>query len=240
MAERGYEWWIQRVRSTLEQVDLLRLDHFRGFEKFYEIPAGATTAVNGRWVEGPGDRLFARFKEVFGTLPFLAEDLGMITPEVHALRDRWELPGMRVLQFAFDTAACDDPFKPYNFVRNCVVYTGTHDNDTTQGWLNAPVGANNTTRTAEQVKAEREFALRYVQSDGREIHWDFIRLAIASVADTAVYPMQDVLGLGSEARMNVPATTGGNWTWRCREDSLSPELSARLRVLVRTYGRVDC
>ncbi len=237
MAETGYEWWLQRVRSILEQVDLVRLDHFRGFEKYYEIPGGSTTAVRGRWVEGPGDGFFARLKEVFGALPFVAEDLGMITDEVRALRDRWGLPGMRVLQFAFGSRDVDDPFKPYNFIRNCVVYTGTHDNDTTQGWLHAPPGSNNT-QTAEQLQAEREFALRYVQSDGREIHWDLIRLAVSSVAATAVYPMQDVLGLGSDARMNLPATIGNNWVWRCRENDLAPELSERLNLLARTYGRV--
>jgi 4-alpha-glucanotransferase len=239
MEQSEYGWWVHRVQSILDQVDLVRLDHFRGFEKYYEIPAGATTAVDGRWVEGPGDRFFARLKEVFGTLPFVAEDLGLITEEVHALRDRWEFPGMRVLQFAFGNPACDDPFKPHNFIRNCVVYTGTHDNDTTAGWLRASAGANNT-QSEEQLGAEREFALRYVQSDGSEIHWDFIRLAVASVAEIAVYPMQDVLGLGSDARMNVPATTENNWAWRCREEYLDPRWSARLRTLARTYGRADC
>jgi 4-alpha-glucanotransferase len=237
MEKTGYEWWIQRVRSILDQVDFVRLDHFRGFEKYYEIPAGATTAVNGRWMDGPGDRLFARLKEAFGSLPFVAEDLGMITDEVHALRERWDLPGMRVLQFAFGNPSGDDPFKPHNFIRNCVVYTGTHDNDTTAGWLHARPGSNNT-QSAEQLATEREFALRYVQSDGKEIHWDFIRLAVASVAGTAVYPMQDVLGLGSDARMNVPATTENNWTWRCSEEDFDPRWSSRLHTLARTYGRV--
>jgi 4-alpha-glucanotransferase len=237
MAEHGYEWWIQRVRATLEQVDMVRLDHFRGFEKYYEIPGGSRTAVNGRWVDGPGDRFFARVREVFGRLPFIAEDLGMITPEVHALRDRLDLPGMRVLQFAFGNPSPDDPFKPYNFIRNCVVYTGTHDNDTTLGWFHATPGENSTL-DAVQMRKERELALHYVQSNGQEIHWDFIRVAVSSVADTAIYPMQDVLGLGSDARMNRPATAENNWTWRFREGDLRGEHSDRLQLFARTYGRM--
>jgi 4-alpha-glucanotransferase len=236
MADDGYEWWMQRIRSILNQVDLVRLDHFRGFEKFYEIPAGAKTAVHGHWVEGPGDKFFARVKEVFGKLPFVAEDLGLITPEVHALRDRWELPGMRVLQFAFGNESQDDTFKPYNFVPNCVVYTGTHDNDTTVGWFTSRPGETNTLNP-EQARAEREFALRYLRSDGREIHWDFIVVALSSVANTAIYPMQDVLGLGSESRMNTPATTENNWTWRFQEGDLRTEDSSKLYELTRTYGR---
>ncbi len=177
-------------------------------------------------------------KEVFGDLPFVAEDLGMITEDVHALRDRWELPGMRVLQFAWGNHAPDDPFKPYNFIRNCVVYTGTHDNDTTLGWFKTQPGVNNTL-TPEQLRAERDFALRYVQTDGHEINWDFIRLALASVADTAIYPMQDVIGLGSEGRMNMPATVENNWTWRCTERDLNPEWSSRLQLLATTYGRAQ-
>jgi len=237
MAETGYRWWIERVGAALSLVDIVRLDHFRGFEKYYEIPGGATTAVHGRWVEGPGDKLFAALEKAFGRLPFIAEDLGFITPEVHQLRDRWGFPGMRVLQFAFANMSRLDPFKPYNFVRNCVVYTGTHDNDTTLGWFTA-AGAGDTTRSAEQAGAEREAALHYLQTDGREIHWDFIRLALSSVADAAIFPLQDVLGLGSEARMNRPATAENNWVWRFEASQLKPELSARLRQLTRTYGRM--
>ena len=233
----GYGWWIDRVRSMLDLVDITRVDHFRGFEKFYEIPGTATTAVDGRWVDGPGDRLFAALEKAFGRLPFIAEDLGFITPEVHALRDRWGLPGMRVLQFAFGHEDPFDSFKPYNFIPNCVVYTGTHDNDTTAGWFSA-VGAGESTRSSEQINFERNFALRYLHSDGKEIHWDFIRAALSSVADTAVFPMQDALGLGSEARMNLPARAEGNWEWRLRDDQLTPELSARLREMSRSYGRI--
>ncbi|MFH1575103.1 MAG: 4-alpha-glucanotransferase [Acidobacteriota bacterium] len=236
MEQTGYQWWVDRVRGMLDQVDWIRLDHFRGFEKYYRIPAEARTAVEGTWVEGPGNRFFSSLEQALGRLPFIAEDLGYITPEVHALRDRWGFPGMRVLQFAFGNQHPDDPFKPHNFIRNCVVYTGTHDNDTTVGWLHG--GIRDTTISAEQARAEREFALRYLNSDGREIHWDFIRAAIASVARVAVYPLQDVLGLGSEARMNTPAQPDGNWGWRFRQDRLTAEVATRLRELARTYGRL--
>jgi 4-alpha-glucanotransferase len=237
LKKTGYLWWIQRVQSMLDLVDITRVDHFRGFEKYYEIPGGARTAVDGRWVEGPGDQLFAALEKIFGRLPFIAEDLGLITPEVHALRERWGFPGMRVLQFAFGNDDPLDAFKPYNFVPNCVVYTGTHDNDTTRGWFTA-AGAGDSTLSAEQMRLERNRALSYLNSDGSEIHWDFIRAALASVADTAIFPMQDVLGLGSEARMNLPATAEGNWQWRLNEDQIRPELSSRLRQMCRTYGRL--
>jgi len=235
--QTGYRWWVERMRSTLEMVDIARIDHFRGFEKYYEIPGGAKTAVVGRWVEGPGDRFFAALQNAFGKLPIIAEDLGYITPEVHALRDRWGFPGMRVLQFAFGNESPEDPFKPHNFVPNCVVYTGTHDNDTTRGWF-LSAGAGESTRSTEQARAEREFALRYLGSDGREIHWDFIRAALASVAEKAIFPIQDALGLGTEARMNLPGTVADNWVWRFRAEQLTPELSARLHSLSKTYGRL--
>jgi 4-alpha-glucanotransferase len=236
--QTGYRWWIERVRATLEQVDIARIDHFRGFEKYYEIPGGAQTAVVGRWVEGPGDRFFAALQSVFGRLPFIAEDLGFITPEVHALRDRWGFPGMRVLQFAFGNDSAFDPFKPYNFIPNCVVYTGTHDNDTTLGWF-VSQGNGGGTLSPEQARAERESAQRYMNSDGSAIHWDFIRTALSSVADTAIFPMQDALGLGSEARMNMPATVENNWQWRMRAEQMTTELSARLLAMSRIYGRVE-
>jgi 4-alpha-glucanotransferase len=219
----------------LEQFDWVRIDHFRGFEKFYEIPAGSESASKGHWVEGPGDRLFDALARNFGRLPFIAEDLGLITPEVLALRDRWGFPGMRVLQFAFATAAPDDPFKPYNFIRNCVAYTGTHDNDTTRGWFQT---AGTVFQSAAETRAERELALRYLNSDGTEIHWDFIRAAVSSVADLAVFTMQDVLGLGSEARMNLPSRAQDNWHWRLRPGQLAPGLAERLLELSRLYGRL--
>jgi len=236
--QTGFRWWIERIRSTLEQVDIARIDHFRGFEKYYEIPGGAQTAVVGRWLDGPGDQFFEALQQTFDKLPFIAEDLGMITPEVIALRDRWGFPGMRVLQFAFGHDSPYDPFKPYNFVPDCVVYTGTHDNDTTVGWFHS-AGTGAATRSAEHERAEREAVLRYMNSDGREIHWDFIRTALSSVSETAIFPMQDALGLGSEARMNLPASAANNWQWRMRAEQMTPELSARLLGMSRTYGRVE-
>jgi 4-alpha-glucanotransferase len=227
MEQNGYRWWIERIRSMLNQVDIIRLDHFRGFEKYWEIPAGNETAVNGKWVKGPGDRFFAALMEVFGKLPFIAEDLGYITEEVHEMRDRWEFPGMRVLQFAFGDRSLENPHKPFNFIKNCVAYTGTHDNDTSAGWFSD-------IKNSEEAK----FALRYMGGNGEEPIWDFIRLVLSSVADIAIIPMQDVLGLGAEARMNLPATVGNNWRWRMREDQLKPELSSRLRQMNLDYGRL--
>jgi 4-alpha-glucanotransferase len=238
MEGNGYQWWTERVRRVLERFDLVRIDHFRGFEKYFAIPAGAPNAVHGTWIEGPGDRFFRALSEAIGRLPFIAEDLGLITEEVLALRDRWGFPGMRILQFAFANESPSDSFKPYNFIRNCVVYTGTHDNDTTLGWFRG-TSAGEQARSEAEKQAEREFVLQYVDSDGSEIHWDLIRAAVASVADTAIFPLQDVLGLGSEARMNLPSRAEGNWGWRFLPEQLEPELSRRLRQLNRTYGRLS-
>jgi 4-alpha-glucanotransferase len=226
MAREGYAWWIDRIRAAIRMTDIVRLDHFRGFEKFYQIPAGSETAVDGTWVKGPGDSLFQALSNVFGKLPFIAEDLGYITPEVRALRDRWGFPGMRILQFAFSDELSDNLHKPYNFTRNCVAYTGTHDNDTTAGWF-----------ADEETLAAGKEALAYMGSTGREPVWDFIRLALCSVADTVILPMQDILGLGSEARMNTPSTKGNNWKWRMPEDALQPELAGKLRDMTRRSGR---
>jgi 4-alpha-glucanotransferase len=228
MERTGYRWWIDRVKATLDMADIVRLDHFRGFEKFWEIPAGSATAVQGRWVKGPGDNLFQALFQALGRLPFIAEDLGSITPEVHQLRDRWGLPGMRVLQFAFGDNSTESPHRPSNFVRNCVAYTGTHDNDTTAGWFAAKT---------KQRQSERENALRYMGSDKSDPVWEFIRMLLASVAETVIIPMQDVLELGSDARMNIPATTANNWRWRMRSDQLKPELAQRLRETNRIFQR---
>jgi len=222
----GYVWWIDRVRAAIRMTDIVRLDHFRGFEKFWRIPAGSPTAAFGAWAEGPGNRFFQALKNALGGLPFIAEDLGYITPEVHALRDRWNFPGMRVLQFAFGDESVDNPHKPYNFVKNCVVYTGTHDNDTTAGWF-----------SSEQTQWEGENARTYMNSGNGDPTEALIRLALASVADTVIIPMQDILGLGSEARMNTPSTIGGNWLWRMRADQTRPELAGKLRAMNRLYGR---
>jgi len=226
MAQDGYAWWIARVRATLEMVDILRLDHFRGFEGYWEVPAGEPTAEHGEWVKSPGAELFSAIERALGRVSIIAEDLGVITPEVEALRDQFDFPGMKVLQFAFSSTPADK-FLPHNYLRNCVVYTGTHDNDTTLGWF----------QTAPP--AERRFVLRYVGSDGSRINWDLIRLALASVADSAVVPLQDVLGLGSEARMNLPGRASGNWAWRYTADQLTPEIQERLGELTETYGRYD-
>jgi 4-alpha-glucanotransferase len=234
----GYAWWVARLRYALSQFDLVRLDHFRGFEAYWEIPAGAPTAAPGRWVSGPGAAFFRTIREKLGELFLVAEDLGVITPAVDALRDEFGFPGMRILQFAFG----DDPkahdYRPHNYPRDCVVYTGTHDNDTTVGWFQSRAGEG-TTRTAEQIADERRFALAYLGTDGSEIHWDLIRAALASVAATAIAPLQDVLGLGTSARMNLPGTSRGNWRWRCVPEALTPECAGRLRELTAIYDRLS-
>jgi 4-alpha-glucanotransferase len=236
MLADGFRWWIERVRATLQTVDIARIDHFRGFAACWEIPGGDTTAERGRWVEAPGRELFTAIRKALGELPIIAEDLGVITPDVEKLRDGFGFPGMRILQFAFssDTKNID---LPHNYHRNVVVYTGTHDNDTTVGWFNSVAGAGST-RTAEQISAERNFCLKYLHTEGTEIHWDFIRAVLQSVADTAVVPLQDVLGLGTEARMNLPNSTQDNWTWRFDGQALIEADADRLRETTDTYGRI--
>ncbi|MFP3897842.1 MAG: 4-alpha-glucanotransferase [Dehalococcoidia bacterium] len=236
IAGDGYTWWIERFRATRALVDIIRLDHFRGFEKYWEVPGTDTTAMNGRWVSGPGIELFRAVQEALGNLPIIAEDLGVITPEVDALRDQLGFPGMRVLQFAFGTDPKADDYRPHNYPRHCVVYTGTHDNNTTIGWFQG-IRADDTTQSKEEKRKEREIALKYLGTDGHELNWDFIRLAFMSVADTAIVPMQDVLGLGSEARMNCPGTTEGNWRWRYVPHTLTRRTEDRLAELTALYGR---
>jgi 4-alpha-glucanotransferase len=236
LAEDGYGWWLDRFRATLEMVDMIRLDHFRGFEAYWEVPATETTAVNGRWVTGPGSALFRAAQSKMGELPLVAENLGVITPEVEAIREEFGFPGMAVLQFAFGTDPQAPTFRPHNYPREVVAYTGTHDNDTTVGWWSSK-GAGASTRSDDDIRRERDFAMRYLNTDGSEIQWAFIRAVEASVADTVLIPMQDVLGLGTEARMNRPATVGANWRWRCREGALKPELARRLKELAVLYDR---
>ncbi|MFN2597985.1 MAG: 4-alpha-glucanotransferase [Pyrinomonadaceae bacterium] len=228
-------WWIGRIRGTLHLMDLVRIDHFRGFAASWEIPARDQTAVNGRWVESPGAELFAAIKRELGELPIIAEDLGVITPDVEELRDRFGFPGMRILQFAFSSDATNRDL-PHNYRRNVVVYTGTHDNDTTVGWFNSVAGKDST-RDARQIERERRYCLDYLDTDGAEINWDFIRAALASVADTAIIPLQDVLGLDRRARMNLPASTEGNWSWRFTPGALTTEIRERMRGLTELYGR---
>ena len=225
MEKEGFSWWLSRFRMNLVLVDVIRLDHFRGFESYWEVPATDDTAVNGHWVKAPGEKLFQTLRTELGEVPIIAEDLGLITPEVEELRDAFGFPGMKVLQFAFAEGP-ENPYLPHNYSPNCVVYTGTHDNDTSLGWYRAT-----------SSEKERDYLRRYMASDGSEIHWDLIRLAFSSVAHTAVIPLQDILGLGGEARMNFPGKPSGNWQWRYTPDQLSQEVRGRLGEMTRVYGR---
>ena len=235
MLAGGFNWWIKRVRATLQTVDILRIDHFRGFAACWEIPGGDKTAERGRWVKAPGRELFLAIRRALGELPIMAEDLGVITPDVEELRDEFGFPGMRILQFGFSSNAHNIDL-PHNYHRNVVVYTGTHDNDTAVGWFNSVAGEGST-RDAEQIEKEREFCLRYLDTDGEEINWEFIRAVMASVANTAIIPLQDLLGHGTEARMNLPNTTSGNWSWRFAGAAPTEELADRLKSLTKLYGR---
>ena len=235
-AETGYAWWVERLRKTFELVDIVRIDHFRGFEKYWEIDADEPTAVNGKWVDGPKEALFDELLKQLGRLPIIAEDLGVITPEVDALRDKYHFPGMRILQFAFGDDDKAEEFRPESYPPNCVVYTGTHDNDTTVGWFNSEPGQDST-RTREQIEQERQSILEYLGTDGHEIHWDLIHLGITSKANTFVAPLQDLMGLDSAARMNVPGREGGNWTWRFSWNQLTPDIKKHLKKLTRHAKR---
>jgi 4-alpha-glucanotransferase len=236
-AKSGFGWWIGRFRANLALVDLVRLDHFRGFEAYWEIPESETEATHGRWVKGPGAKFFAALESALGTLPVIAEDLGVITPEVEALRDEFALPGMKILQMAFGADPKAASYQPHNHPQNCVVYTATHDHNTTVGWFTAEPGRE-TTQSRDEIHAERALALKYLGTDGREIHWDVIRLAMSSVAKLAIFPLQDVLGLGTEARMNRPGAARGNWEWRFGGGALEEGHAARLRDLGRLYDRL--
>jgi 4-alpha-glucanotransferase len=235
LEQRGFDWWIARLGTTLQRFDAVRLDHFIGFHRYWEIPAWASTAQEGHFVAVPGRELFSKLHSALGGLPFIAEDLGLVTEEVHALRKDFHLPGMRVLEFAFGEGFRE--YQPHRFPRESVVYTGTHDNDTLVGWLTAYERAVEPAVRA-RLLSERARALSYAGSDGNDAHWAFIRLAQASVANTAIFPVQDLLGLGSEARMNVPGTASGNWTYRYRADQLTPAIAERLLELSETYERV--
>jgi 4-alpha-glucanotransferase len=225
LRDDGFGWWIERMTTQLGLFDLIRVDHFRGFQAYWEIPAQDETAVNGRWVEAPGDELFAALRARFGEIPLVAEDLGVITPEVEALRDKYELPGMKVLQFAFDGGP-ENPYLPHQHIHRCIVYTGTHDNDTTLGWFQG---------LGEEAQ---ERVQDYLGWPSEPMPWPVIRAALASVADLAIVPLQDVLMLGSEARMNRPSLNEGNWRWRFEEGQATGELAEKLRHLNQTYGRL--
>ncbi len=226
MRERGYAWWIERMRWATKNFDYVRLDHFRGFSQFWEIPADEPTAVHGRWVDGPQDDLFIKLREALGGLPFFAEDLGLITPDVDELRERLKIPGMAVLQFGFGDVGAHI-YLPHSFTKEKVVYTGTHDNDTLLGWWES--GA---------TKHERQQAEAYLGRSDDGVNWSMIRAAHDSVASLCVVPLQDVLGLGSDARMNVPSRGEGNWRWRCGAEALRPDLSKRLATLVEVSDRL--
>lgn len=225
MAQEGYGWWIARLRNDLSLYDMVRIDHFRGFEAFWEVPMWEKTAVNGRWVKGPGENLFHALRNALGNLPIIAEDLGIITSEVEALRDQFGFPGMKILQFAFASGP-ENPYLPHNHVRSCVVYTGTHDNDTTAGWF-------------ESLKSkEQKNVLAYFDRDGNDIVWQMVKCALASVADYCIIPMQDLLELPSSGRMNIPGVAGGNWSWRCPSDAFSGKLASKLARATELYGRL--
>lgn len=223
----GYDWWLKRIAYCFDLYDIVRIDHFRGFDEYYSIPYGDETAVNGHWEKGPGMDLFNTVKEKLGELDIIAEDLGFLTESVFQLLKDSGYPGMKVLQFAFDPSE-DSDYLTYKYQRNCVVYTGTHDNDTTAGWFE------------KLSDGDREVALRYMNSfytPKEEQHWDLIALAMRSTADTCIIPVQDFLGLGSEARINMPSTLGDNWKWRMTKGAFSEELKEKIRRMTKLYGR---
>jgi 4-alpha-glucanotransferase len=224
-AKDGFAWWVERIRRTFELVDIVRIDHFRGFAAYWEIPASEPTAIHGKWVPAPGEALFKAIARALGPMPIVAEDLGVITPDVDALRKKFGFPGMRILQFAFAGDA-SDRFLPHHHEPDTVVYTGTHDNDTVAGWW------------ATASDHERHFARGYLATDGHDMPWTLIRTAMASVADTAVHPMQDVLALPTECRMNFPGQESGWWRWRFQWGQVQPWHGQRLAELGRLYGRL--
>ncbi|AHC13618.1 4-alpha-glucanotransferase [Salinispira pacifica] len=226
MKENGFSWWIDVLKSKMDLYDIVRIDHFRGFEAYWAVPYGDTTAVNGQWVKAPGKELFTAIMKALPEADIIAEDLGVITPEVEKLIAFTGYPGMKVLQFAFDSND-DNDFLPHNYVKNAVVYTGTHDNETVNAWY------------ANSSPEDRNFATEYLQlpKENTEVHWDFIRSASASVAATAVFPLQDILGLGEEGRFNFPGTLGGNWDWRFRKEELTMDHAHRLGRITELFGR---
>ncbi|MBN2124652.1 MAG: 4-alpha-glucanotransferase [Deltaproteobacteria bacterium] len=228
MRRNGYAWWRQRISHNLALYDILRMDHFRGFVGYWEVPAGEKNAVKGRWIQAPAMDFFKHITEAFPSLPAIAEDLGTITPDVTEVMDHFGFPGMKVLLFAFGGNLGTNPYVPHNHVENCVLYTGTHDNNTVRAWFEE--------EAAEEDKARLfTYIGREIPSDN--IHWELIRMAMMSVSRTVVFPMQDILGLGAESRMNRPSKKDGNWQWRLLPEQISPELAERLREMVRIYGR---
>ncbi len=226
LKKTGYAWWIERIKTNLLLFDIIRFDHFRGFAAYWAIPNSENTAINGQWITGPGRDFFDTLQQVFIDLPIIAEDLGVITPDVEELRDTFNLPGMKILEFAFGSSEAND-YLPHNYPKNCVVYTGTHDNDTIVSWFR------------ELKEDDRKYVLNYLNSNGSDINWAFIRLAWASVANTAIVPMQDLLGLDSSGRMNLPGTTANNWIWRARSSDFSDQVAEKLAHLTQIYERIN-
>lgn len=225
LRQKNYHWWVQRFQGMLEMVDWIRIDHFRGFEAYWAVKYGEKTAMYGRWIKGPGAAFFESLEQQLGRLPIIAEDLGVITHEVEKLRDRFHMPGMKILQFAFGSG-WGNGYLPHNYPRNCVAYTGTHDNDTTMGWF------------TQLPPAEKDAVRSYLgRSEDNQIHWDLIRVAMSSVADWSIVPVQDLLGVGGEGRMNTPGKGEGNWEWRYRAGALTDGLRDRLRHSSEVYGR---
>lgn len=223
--QTGYEWWINRIKYQLTLADFVRIDHFRGFDKYWAVPYGEQTAINGKWIEAPGVNFFTQLEATLGYhLPIIAEDLGEIDDSVIELRDKFGLPGMKVLQFAFENPE-ENNFLPHNFIRNCVCYTGTHDNDTTLGWYK------------HAYESSKDKFRRYFSTDGFDICWIMIRACFGSVANMAIVPLQDVLSLDSWARFNTPGVAEGNWAWRYKQEDLTPALEARLYETCKMYGR---
>jgi 4-alpha-glucanotransferase len=225
LAEQGFAWWVDRIRRAQSLYDIIRLDHFRGFEAFWAIPAENETAENGEWIKAPGAELFQRLRDVLGDLPFIAEDLGIITPEVDALREQFNLPGMRILQFGFSDRGAHN-YLPHRYVPNTVVYTGTHDNNTTLGWWDH-----------EATKAEKDAVKTYLGTSKKDVVWAMIRAAETSVADTCILPVQNLLELGEAGRMNMPSSTGDNWSWRLPEGALTPEIAEKLAAITEVADR---
>ncbi len=224
LKETGYIWWIDRIKTNLFLYDIIRIDHFRGFAAYWAVPYAEKTAIKGEWIPCPGKDFFDAMKVEFGDLPIIAEDLGVMTPDVEELRDGFNLPGMKILQFAFDSSEAND-YIPHNYIKNCIVYTGTHDNDTVVGWFK------------NATHEDRKYVLDYINTIETDIHWSFIRLAWSSVAYTAIIPMQDLLGLDTSARMNLPGTTQNNWQWRVKAGDFTDALTERLAHLTVLYGR---
>jgi 4-alpha-glucanotransferase len=224
----GYHWWIQRMRHVFHCFDVVRIDHFRGLVAYWEVPAHEDTAIKGRWKDVPSHDFFDTLLKHFPDFPVIAEDLGIITPDVREIMHRFKLPGMKVLLFAFGDDDPMHPYLPHTYEKGCVAYTGTHDNNTLMGWLENEI-------TPEQKGRLNRYLYR--EEPVGEVHWEIIRLLMMSVANWAVFPMQDILGLGQDARMNRPATASGNWVWRLRPEQMTSSVTQRLRMLTETYGR---